>query len=112
MLGFSSEKRWREQAAIRWHGPDPRRHLVITDACLCCAVPPTGRANMTTPLDKPIRRELLLQEKPYTLTIDPEGMKLVEKGRRIGLSLAWTDLVSGDAALAAALRASSAQGAR
>lgn len=65
---------------------------------------------MTTPLDKPVRRELLVDDKPYTLTIDPDGLKLVEKGRRNGLSLAWADLVNGDAALAAALHASAGKG--
>jgi len=59
-----------------------------------------------TPLDKPLRREVLVGEQSYTLTIDPEGLKLVQKGKRKGLSLRWTDLVSGDAALAAALQAS------
>ena len=42
----------------------------------------------------------------YTLTIGPDGLKLVEKGRRKGLELAWSALVSGDAALASALQAS------
>jgi len=64
---------------------------------------------MTTPLDKPLRREVQVGETLYTLTIDPSGLKLVEKGRRNGLSLAWTDLVNGDAALAAALQAASRQ---
>lgn len=59
-----------------------------------------------TPLDKPLRRELRVGGTVYTLTIAPDGLKLVEKGRRKGIALAWTDLVSGDAALAAALRAS------
>jgi len=59
-----------------------------------------------TPLDKPLRRELALSDGVYTLTIDPLGLKLVPKGRRKGLELAWEDLVSGDAALAAALQAS------
>jgi hypothetical protein len=59
-----------------------------------------------TRLDKPIRREITIGEKAYTLTIDPSGLKLVEKGRRNGVVLAWSDLVSGDAGLAAALRAS------
>jgi hypothetical protein len=40
------------------------------------------------------------------LTISPEGMKLVPKGRRKGYEIAWKDVVSGDAALAAALNAS------
>ena len=40
------------------------------------------------------------------LTLSPEGMKLVPKGKRNGLEIAWKDLVSGDAALATALNAS------
>lgn len=59
-----------------------------------------------TPLDKPLRRELDIDGHLYTLTIAPEGLKLVEKGKRKGLELAWSALVSGDAALAAALQAS------
>lgn len=59
-----------------------------------------------TPLDKPLRREVQIDDQPYTLTIDPDGLKLVPKGKRKGLDLRWTDLVNGDAALAAALRAS------
>jgi len=59
-----------------------------------------------TPLDKQLRRELMIEGKAYTLSLDPVGLKLVEKGRRKGLELKWTDLVSGDAALAAALQAS------
>lgn len=63
---------------------------------------------MTTPLDKPLRRELVVGEQAYTLTIDPTGLKLVEKGRRNGVDVRWADLVSGDAALAVALQASTA----
>jgi hypothetical protein len=40
------------------------------------------------------------------LTISPEGLKLVPKGKRNGLEIAWKDLVSGEAALATALNAS------
>jgi hypothetical protein len=57
-------------------------------------------------LDKPMRREVLVGDEAYTLTIDPAGLKLVQKGRRHGLVLEWKDLVSGDAALATALKAS------
>lgn len=64
---------------------------------------------MTTPLDKPLRREIEIEERLYTLTIDPEGLKLVEKGHRKGQQLRWLDLVNGDAALAAALSASLAR---
>lgn len=59
-----------------------------------------------TPLDGPLRRELVVDEAVFTLTLTPEGLKLVPKGKRNGLELKWTDLVSGDAALAVALRAS------
>lgn len=61
---------------------------------------------MMTPLDKPLRRELDIDGRPHTLTVDPEGLKLVEKGRRKGITLRSQDLVSGDAALATALQAS------
>lgn len=59
-----------------------------------------------TPLDKPLRREVQIGDESYTLTLDPEGLKLVRKGHRKGLDLRWVDLASGDAALAAALQAS------
>ena len=59
-----------------------------------------------TRLDRPLRRELDVAGKTFTLTIDPTGLKLSEKGRRNGATLSWIDLLSGDAALAAALRAS------
>lgn len=62
-----------------------------------------------TPLDKPLRRELEIDERPYTLTVDPDGLKLTEKGHRKGIELAWRDLVNGDAALATALQASLAR---
>jgi hypothetical protein len=65
---------------------------------------------MMTKLDKPIRREIQIGEQLYTLTIAPDGLKLVEKGRRKGIELAWTALVSGDAGLAAALQASVGNG--
>jgi hypothetical protein len=59
-----------------------------------------------TPLNKPLRRELDVADRRYTLTIDPTGLKLVEKGRRNGVTVHWKDLLNGDAALAAALKAS------
>ncbi len=61
---------------------------------------------MTTKLDGPLRREIDIKGQAYTLTVDPDGLKLVPKGRRKGLELQWTALVSGDAALAAALQGS------
>ena len=59
-----------------------------------------------TPLDGPIKRQLLLDGVAITLTHDADGLRLVEKGKRKGLDLRWRDLVNGDAALASALQAS------
>ncbi|HYL23808.1 MAG TPA: hypothetical protein VEV21_05400 [Burkholderiales bacterium] len=61
---------------------------------------------MATKLEKPLRREVSIDGQAYMLTITPEGLKLVPKGKRKGLELAWKALVSGDAALATALNAS------
>lgn len=61
---------------------------------------------MATRLDKPIKRELEIDGRAYMVTISPEGVKVVEKGKRKGQELSWTAIVSGDAALAAELRAS------
>jgi len=67
---------------------------------------------MTTKLDRPLKRELSIGGKPYTLTIAPDAMHLIPKGHRKGYELAWVDLVSGDAALATALNASLARGSK
>lgn len=61
---------------------------------------------MVTKLEKPLKREIDVDGEAYVLTLSPEGLKLVRKGKRKGLELAWADLVSGEAALAVALRAS------
>jgi hypothetical protein len=61
---------------------------------------------MATKLDKYLKREIDIDGKPYMLTIGPQGLKLVPKGKRNGLELSWQALVSGDAALATALNAS------
>jgi hypothetical protein len=61
---------------------------------------------MATTLDKPLKREIEVAGKPDMLTIAPAGLKLVPKGKRKGHELTWEALVSGEAALAAALNAS------
>lgn len=61
---------------------------------------------MTTKLDKSLKREVDVNGEPWTLTISPEGLKLVPKGKRNGHELAWKDIVSGQAALSSALNAS------
>ena len=64
---------------------------------------------MTTRLEKELKRELEVNGEPYIVTISPQGLKLIRKGRRKGQELAWKDLVSGEAALAVALNASLGQ---
>jgi hypothetical protein len=61
---------------------------------------------MATKLEKALKREVDVNGEAYMLTISPEGLKLVPKGKRNGHELAWKDLVSGQAALASALNAS------
>jgi len=60
---------------------------------------------LTVKLDKPLTRELVISGHPYVVTLSPEGIKLVLKGKRKGYELDWQSLVNGDAALAAALNA-------
>jgi hypothetical protein len=61
---------------------------------------------MATKLEKPLKREIVVNGEPWILTIEPAGLKLVPKGKRKGHELAWADLVSGQAALSVALNAS------
>jgi hypothetical protein len=65
---------------------------------------------MATKLNKQLKREIDVEGKPFMVTLSPEGLKLTEKGKRLGRELTWKDLVSGDAALSAALNASVSQG--
>jgi hypothetical protein len=66
-------------------------------------------AGMPTKLEKELKREIQIGPKPYVLRIDPLGLKLTEKGHRKGIELSWDALVDGEAALAAALKASVAE---
>jgi hypothetical protein len=61
---------------------------------------------MATKLSKQLKREIEVDGKPYMITLSPEGLKLTEKGKRLGKELTWKDIVGGDAALASALSAS------
>jgi hypothetical protein len=61
---------------------------------------------MPTKLDKPLKREVTVGDTVYVLTVTPEGLHLVQKGKRKGIDLTWEGMVSGDAALAVELRAS------
>ncbi|HET7730421.1 MAG TPA: hypothetical protein VFK48_10345, partial [Usitatibacter sp.] len=52
------------------------------------------------------KRELDINGDKYTLTVSPEGFRLVLKGKRKGVEINWSQLVNGEAALATALNAS------
>lgn len=61
---------------------------------------------MTTKLEKPLKREVTVDGRAYTVTIAPEGIKVVEKGKRKGHEMSWQSIVSGDAKLMEDLRLS------
>jgi hypothetical protein len=61
---------------------------------------------MTTALHTTLRRALLIGGREFVVTLTADTLKLTLKGKRNGVELSWKDLVSGDAALAIALRAS------
>jgi len=58
---------------------------------------------MTTRLESQLKREISVAGEAYTLTIAPEGLKLVRKGHRKGYEISWSALLSGETSLAMAL---------
>ena len=65
---------------------------------------------MTTKLNSAFKRELDVNGEKYTVTLSPDGFKLVHKGKRKGVELQWAALVNGEAALATALNAATLGG--
>ena len=62
---------------------------------------------MATTLDKELKRRIAVDGVDYTVVLDPEGLRVVGKGKRkADVQLRWADLLSGDAAMAVALNAS------
>jgi len=62
---------------------------------------------MATVLDKELKRRITVRGDEYTVAIDPEGVRVVGKGKRTPeVDLRWRDLLSGEAAMAVALNAS------
>ena len=49
---------------------------------------------MTTKLTSPFKRELDVKGEKYTLTVTPEGFKLVLKGKRKGVELNWAQILA------------------
>jgi hypothetical protein len=48
---------------------------------------------MTTKLNKQLKREIEVDGKPYMITLTPEGVKLTEKGKRLGREHTWKGLL-------------------
>lgn len=46
-----------------------------------------------TKLDKPLRREIEIDSRPYTLVLGPHKLKLTPKGHRQGIEVAWPTLL-------------------
>lgn len=69
---------------------------------------------MVTKLDRPVRRELRIGEKPYVITISRDRLRVAIKGRRKGRELFWEDLTGdeGDTAHANAAANDDAAGLR
>ncbi|HVP33596.1 MAG TPA: hypothetical protein VMT09_08105 [Steroidobacteraceae bacterium] len=48
---------------------------------------------MATKLNKQLKREIEVDGKPYMITLSPEGVKLTEKGKRLGREHTWKELL-------------------
>lgn len=51
-----------------------------------------------------MKREINLDGMPYIVTLSPEGIKIVEKGKRKGQEVSWGSLITGKVALAQDLK--------
>ena len=54
---------------------------------------------MTTKLDKALKREIVVDDRAYTVTLTADGVKVVEKGKRNGQEVTWRSIVAGDTQL-------------
>jgi hypothetical protein len=61
---------------------------------------------MATKLEKPLKREIEIGGQAFIVTLTPQALALVGKGRRKGIEIRWDEMISGEAALARALQAS------
>ena len=61
---------------------------------------------MAIRLDKTIKRELNLGGKLYTVSVSPQGIKIVPKGGRKGYEVSWEAVLTGEEELRQDLTAS------
>jgi hypothetical protein len=52
---------------------------------------------MATKLSKQLKREIDVDGRPYMVTLSPEGVKLTEKGKRLGREHSWKELIGNGA---------------
>ena len=49
---------------------------------------------MALPLERTLKREVVIDGTPYTVTVSPLGVKLVRKGFRKGRAVSWRALLA------------------
>ena len=54
----------------------------------------SSHATMPLRLDKTLRREVVIDGRPYTVAVGPRGVKVTAKGFRKGRALGWRDLLA------------------
>lgn len=59
---------------------------------------------MATKLDKALKREVDINGVAHMVTFAPEGIKIVEKGRRNGTELSWEQMLRGDVSISQDLK--------
>src|SRR5215216_3437268 len=85
------------QCNAPWVSDAHRRLLSRVHAAMVAESQFASLVAMTTKLTTPLKREIEVAGEPYTVTLTPDGLKLVAKGRRKGYELKWESFVSGDA---------------
>jgi len=65
---------------------------------------------MATKLNKLLKREIDVDGKPYMVTLSPAGVKLTEKGKRLGREHTWKDLLGAGGGSSAASEAAFGSG--
>ncbi len=78
---------------VRHHLAASRLPARIRDICRI------QEGSLATRLDKTIKRELELGGQLYMVSMSPEGVRIVPKGKRKGREMSWETLLSGDAEL-------------
>lgn len=54
---------------------------------------------MPPPLERELRREVLVDGLPHTVSLTADGVRIAAKGRRKGYAISWAELAHGDAEL-------------